>query len=154
MNEKHPGKAIYRRVSCSGKNGLKLTGTALNMLLEIDGKVDLNQIAARSGLAAAEVQAAIANLLEQGLVEPVQIADPIVPAAAFSKIQACIVKAVGPVGDFLLDEKVEDLGHSIEKFPIHLLPELVETIAREIQRPDNSLAFKRQMIELIKTLNR
>lgn len=154
MNEKHPGKAIYRRVSCSGKNGLKLTGTALNILLEIDGKADLNQIATRYKLAGTDVQAAITNLLEQGLIEPVRIADPIVPPGAFAKIQAGIVKAVGPVGEFLLDEKVEDLGHSIEKFPIHLLPELVETIAREIQRPDNSLAFKRQMIELIKTLNR
>jgi len=149
-----PGKKVFRRASCSGKNGLQLTGAALNLLIEIDGKESLDQIASRSGLSPAEVEAAVGSLLEQGLIEPVQTADPIVPAAAFSRIQACIIKAVGPVGEFLLDEKIEDLGHSIEKFPIHLLPELVEIIAREIQRPDNSLAFKRQMIELIKTLHR
>lgn len=154
MFEKQPGKTIFRRGQCSGRDGLKLTGTALNILLEIDGKSNLDQIALRAGLTFPEVQAAVKMLMEQRLIEPVQPPEPMVPAAAFSRIQASIVKAVGPVGDYLLDEKVEDLGHSIEKFPLHLLPELVETIAHDIQRPDISLGFKREMIELIKTLNR
>lgn len=154
MDEKQPGRKIFRRLQCSGRNGLKLTGTALNVLLELDGKSSLDHVALRSGLAFADIQAAVAILLQQGLIEPVQPVVPMVPAAAISKIQACIIKAVGPVGEFLLDEKMEDLGHSAEKFPLQRLPELVETIAREIQRPDVSLAFKRQMIELIKILNR
>lgn len=154
MFEKQPSKTIFRRGQCSGRVGLKLTGTALNILLEIDGKSNLDQIALRAGLTLPEVQAAVKTLMGQRLIEPVQPSEPMVPAAAFSRIQASIVKAVGPVGDYLLDEKVEDLGHSIEKFPLHLLPELIETIAQDIQRPDISLGFKREMIELIKTLNR
>jgi hypothetical protein len=154
MDEKQSGKKVFRRLRCSGGDDLKLSGTAVNILLEVDGKSNLDQIAVRSGMPFAEVQAAVATLMKQGLIEPVQTAEPVVPVDIFSRIQTFIVKAVGPVGEYLLEEKIEDLGQSIEKFPLHLLPELVEHIAQEIRRPDIALSFKRQMIELIQTLNR
>jgi predicted transcriptional regulator len=128
---------------------------ALNILLELEGESSLDQIVLRSGLTHAEAQNALAALVRQGLVEAmVEPAEPVVPAEIFSRIQSSIAKALGPVGEFLLDEKIEDLGHSIEEFPIHLLPELVEDVAQEIRRPEVSLSFKRQMIGLIRTLNR
>jgi hypothetical protein len=132
---------------------LKLSGIALNILLDLEGESSLDQIARHSGLTFAEAQAALGMLVKQGLVEAIQPAEPTVPVETFSRIQASIVKALGPVGEFLLDEKMEELGHSIKGFPIHRLPALVEGIAQEIRRPEISLSFKRQMIELIKTLN-
>jgi hypothetical protein len=154
MNQKQPDKKTFRRVRRSGGNDLKLSGIALNILLELDGESSLDQIVLRSGLTHAEAQNALAALVKQGLVEAIEPAEPVIPAEIFSRIQSSIAKALGPVGEFLLDEKMEDLGHSIEEFPIHLLPELVEDIAQEIRRPEISLSFKRQMIELIRTLNR
>jgi hypothetical protein len=154
MDEKQNGKNVFQRLRCAGADDLKLSGTAVNILLEVDGKSNLDKIATRSGIPLAKVQAAVATLMNQGLIEPVQTAEPMVPVDTFSKIQTYIVKAMGPVGEYLLEEKIEDLGHSIEKFPLHLLPELVENIGQEIRRPDISLSFKRQMIELIQALNR
>lgn len=154
MNVNHTGKNIFRRVRRSGGDDLKLSGTSLNVLLELDGKSNLDQIMQRSGMPYNEVQAGIDALMKQGLIEPVDQAEPIIPIEIFSKIEAAFVKAVGPVGKFLLDENIEDLGHSLEKFPLHLLPELISNIAQEIRRQDISISFKRQMIELIKTLNR
>ncbi|MBI5580341.1 MAG: hypothetical protein HY895_14405 [Deltaproteobacteria bacterium] len=154
MDEKQTGRHVFQRLRCSGADDLKLSGTAVNILLEVDGKTNLDKIAVRTGMPLAKVQAAVTTLMEQGLIEQIQTAEPMVPVDTFSKIQAFIVKAIGPVGEYLLEEKTEDMGHSIAKFPLHLLPELVENIAQEIRRPDISLSFKRQMIELIQTLNR
>jgi hypothetical protein len=154
MNQNQPGKKLFRRVRCSRGNDLKLSGIALNILLELEGESSLDQIALRSGLAQADAQKALAALVQQGLAEAIEPAEPVVPAEMISRIQSSVNKALGPVGEVLLDEKIEDLGHSIDEFPIHLLPELVEDIAQEIRRPEVSLAFKRQMIEVIRALNR
>jgi hypothetical protein len=147
------GRKVFQRLRRAGGGDLKLSSTALDILLEMDGKSNLVQIAEKSGQPITEVQSAVTLLLTQGLIEPVETSEPTVPAAALQRIRVAIVKAIGPVGEFMLEEKAEEMGHTVEGFPLLMLPELVENIAQEIRRPEASLAFKQQMIELIKTLH-
>ncbi|MCU0540034.1 MAG: hypothetical protein MUF46_09150 [Desulfobacterales bacterium] len=148
------GRNVFQRLRPAGGGDLKLSSTALDILLELDGKSDLDQIAVRSGQPMTEVRSAVTLLLTQGLIEAVEACEPVVPRAALQRIRAAVINAIGPVGEFMLEEKAEEMGQAIESFPLLMLPELIENIALEIRRPAASLAFKQQMIELIKALNR
>jgi hypothetical protein len=46
------------------------------------------------------------------------------------------------------------MGYPVERCPLRLLPQVSDEIASEIRRPEVCTAFRKQMNEMIKALNR
>ena len=152
MDQNQSGRRIFQRTMKFDDNEVKLlSGNSLKVLFEADGKRSLAQIAQRLNLPLEEVGKAAAELEKQELFE---IYDPLVPGDTLSRIQKLIVKALGPLGDRLLIEKIEMMGYSAERCPLRLLPHLADEIALEIRRPEVSTAFRKQVNELVNALNR
>lgn len=152
MDQDQSGRQIFKRTPNFDDNEVKLlSGTSLKVLLEANGKRSLDQIAQRLNLPLEEVGKAAAELEKQNLLE---LYDPLVPRDILSRIQVLIVKALGPLGEWLLIEKIEMMGYSVERCPLRLLPHLTDEIAPEIRRLEVSTAFRKQMNELINALNR
>jgi DNA-binding Lrp family transcriptional regulator len=152
MDQNQSGRRISQRTTNFDDNEVKLlSGNSLKVLFEANGKRSLEQIAQRLNLPLEEVGKAAAELEKQKLIE---IYDPLVPRDILTRIQKLIVNALGPLGEWLLIEKIEMMGYSVERCPLRLLSHLADEIALEIRRPEVSTAFRRQVNELINTLNR
>jgi len=152
MDQAQSGTQIFTRTTNFDDNEVKLlSGTSLRVLLEASGKRSLEQIAQHLNLPLEEVLNAATELENQNLLE---LYEPLVSEDILSRIQALIVKALGPLGQWLLIEKIEMMGFSVERCPLRLLPRLTDEISPEIRRHEVSTAFKKQMNELINTLNR
>jgi hypothetical protein len=55
-------------------------------------------------------------------------------------------QAIGPIAEILLEDAVYDLGHDLDRFPASQVAELVDYLAREIQRQDKAIAFKQNIL--------
>jgi hypothetical protein len=150
----HVTSNVYQRVRLASTGVLKVSGPALNVLMELDGRRTNADISHHLGVQPSEVDQAVAELVQTGAAEPVNKADPTVPQAVFAKIRDILIKAMGPMAEYLLDDCIEEMGESRSDFPVCQLPELAQRLAKEIKRPEASLAFKKQMIELLKYLPR
>jgi len=58
--------------------------------------------------------------------------------------------AVGPIAEVLIEDAVADLGYSLYQFPSHRAAELVELLARQIQRQEKRTAFEQAMVKKLR----
>lgn len=144
---------VYQRVRRLSNMGvLKLSGPTLNVLMELDGKRTTAEISRHLGMQPFDVEQAVSELVQTGIAESIKKEEPIVPPPVFTKIRELLLKAMGPMGEYLLDDCIEELQESKERFPVCQLPELGESLAREIKRPEASLGFRQEVIKLIKAM--
>lgn len=150
MEQPLSGNSIYRRKTNFNESDVKLiSGASLRVLLEIDGKRNLEEIGRRLGMPADEVARAVKELERQELVA---LYEPRVPEEWLQRIQGWIVKILGPLGEFVLIEKIEAMGHAADDFPLRLFPALTDDLCSEIKNPEMAAAFRRRMSELMQTL--
>ncbi|MEJ5359404.1 MAG: helix-turn-helix domain-containing protein [Desulfobacterales bacterium] len=143
--------SVYRRTTNFSESDVKLlSGAALRVLLEIDGKRTLAEIGRRLGMQLDEVAKAIKELEKQELAA---LFEPQVPLELLRRIQGLMVKILGPLGEFVLIEKIEAMGHAVEDFPVRLFPALTDDLCSEIKNPETAHAFRRRMAELMQALN-
>lgn len=150
MEQPLSGNSVYRRKTNFNESDVKLiSGASLRVLLEIDGQRNLEEIGRRLGMPADEVARALRELERQDLVV---LFEPRVPVEWLQRIQGLIVKILGPLGEFVLIEKIEAMGHAAEDFPLRLFPALTDDLCAEIKNPEMAAAFRRRMSELMQTL--
>jgi hypothetical protein len=54
------------------------------------------------------------------------------------------------VAEVLIEDAVNDMGYSVEKFPSQRAAELVEMLGRDIHREEKKTAFKQSLVSKIK----
>jgi hypothetical protein len=96
------------------------------------------------------VRDAVNKLLRLELIEPVENAIPVLDRDFLGHLKRDLSLAIGPLAEVLIEDAINDLGYSIEKFPEHRVAELVEMLAREIHREDKRAIFKHNMVSRIK----
>ncbi len=143
--------SVYRRTTNFSESDVKLlSGASLRVLLEIDGKRTLEEIGRRLGMQLDEVAKAVKELEKQELVA---LFEPRVPLELLQRIQGLMIKILGPLGEFVLIEKIEAMGHAAEDFPLRLFPALTDDLCAEIKNPEMAQAFRRRVSELLQTWN-
>ncbi len=58
--------------------------------------------------------------------------------------------AIGPLGEIIVEDGLEELGFNRNNFPSLRTAELVNYLAQEIQREDKRIEFKQAMLKKIK----
>ena len=137
--------AVYRRLARNDAGEFSLDGQLLCVLMEIDGKKTVSEIAESSGLNMDLMGQAISRLLRLKLIETVEKAVLTLDRDFFDYLNTQLSLAIGPVADIIIEETVIDMGHSLLSFPAPLAAALVNLISLEIPREEKRDIFKEHL---------
>ena len=141
---------VFKRVMRDNLGEFSLTSQMLKVIMELDGKKNLGTIAQKTGIKIGIIKEIISKLLKLELVEPVEGAIPILKDDFFDYLNTQLSLAVGPIAEILIDDAVSDLDHTLSHFPSCRAAELVDLLARQIQREEKMTRFKQNMVKKIK----
>jgi len=141
---------VFRRVVKENIGEISLDSSMLRVLMELDGKRNLSEIAKKTKVNMSEIRKVVSKLLQLKLVEPVQVTVPVLDEDFFEYLQAKLSLALGPIAEVIIEDALNDLGHKRSQFPSHRAAELVDLVAREIQRDEKKGPFKQDMVNKIK----
>ncbi len=141
---------VFRRVVREDIGEFSLDSNMLRVLMELDGKQNLSEIAKKINVDMSEIRKVMSKLLQLKLVKPVQVTVSMLDEDFFEYLQAQLSLALGPIAEVLIEDAANDLGHKRTRFPSSRAAELVDFVAREIQREEKMGQFKQDMVNKIK----
>jgi hypothetical protein len=141
---------IFKRVNRDDLGEFSMDSRMLGILMELDGRKSLPEIASRRGLDIETLQTVVTQLLNLKLITPVREAVAALDGDFLNFLRVELSHAVGPIAEILIEDAIYDLGHSISEFPTSQVAELVDLLSREIQREDKTIAFKQKVIKKIR----
>jgi predicted transcriptional regulator len=141
---------IFKRLLRSDLGDFSLDRQTLVVLMELDGKTTLGELARKSGLTIGTMREPISNLLRLGLIERVE--KDIVPMDndCFRYMLDQLAMAIGPIAGVLIEDEVKSFGHKVVNFPSYLVANLVNKLAGEIRREDKKSIFIKNMVNKIR----
>ena len=141
---------VFRRVVREDIGEFSLDSNMLRVLMELDGKQSLSEIAKKINVDMSAIRKVMSKLLQLKLVEPVKVTVSMLDEDFFEYLQAQLSLALGPIAEVLIEDAQNDLGHQRTRFPSSRAAELVDFVAREIQREEKMAQFKHDMVNKIK----
>jgi hypothetical protein len=129
---------------------LSLDGQMLSVLMALDGKKTLGQVAQTAGISLADIRQVITKLLNLRLVESIERAISIVDQEFIDFLISRMSVAIGPLGEIIVEDGLEELGFNKNNFPSLRTAELVNFLSQEIQREDKRIEFKQAMLKKIR----
>jgi len=141
---------VFRRVVREDIGEFSFDSNMLRVLMELDGKQSLSEIAKKINVDMSAIRKVMSKLLQLKLVEPVKVTVSMLDEDFFEYLQAQLSLALGPIAEVLIEDALNDLGHQRTRFPSSRAAELVDFVAREIQREEKMAQFKHDMVNKIK----
>ena len=141
---------VFRRVIDDHLNEVSLNGRLLSILLDMDGKRNLDAIAKSLQLNLSDLQTAVSRLLDLNLIEQVKDEDAVIDNEFIQFLTLQLAKAIGPLSQLLVEDTIHNAGYSLKKFPAACAGDLVNTLARDIQRSEKRLQFKRNLQSMMR----
>lgn len=141
---------IFKRIDRNNLGEFSIDSQMLSVLMDLDGKKNLGTIANQKGMTIQAIRTVVSKLLKLRLIMPVESLKNVVDTDFLNHLHAQLSQAVGPIAELLIDETISDLGHSPANFPANRAAELVELLAREIQREEKAIAFKQNILQKIR----
>lgn len=141
---------VFKRLDRSDLGEFSIDSQMLAVLMELDGQHNLGTVAQKKGMSISEIRAVVSKLLKLRLIMPVEEVVKAVDQDFFNHLHSLLSQAVGPIAELLIEETISDLGHSKANFPTNRAAELVELLAREIQREEKAIAFKHNILQKIR----
>jgi DNA-binding MarR family transcriptional regulator len=141
---------IYKCKVRDDLGDFSLDGQTLLILMELDGKATLGQLAGKTGLSMGSIRELIDNLLKIGLIEKVE--KEVIPVGNdfFRNLLNELALAIGPIASVLIEDEIQDLGYDVNSFPSFLVTELVDKLAGEIRREEKKTIFIKNMVNIIR----
>jgi hypothetical protein len=141
---------VFKPVIRGELGNLSLDGQMLSVLMALDGKKTLGQVAQTSGINLADIRQVITKLLNLRLVESIERAVSIVDQEFIDFLISRMSIAIGPLGEIIVEDGLEELGFNKNNFPSLRTAELVNFLSQEIQREDKRIEFKQAMLKKIR----
>lgn len=141
---------VLKRILKEDIGKLTLNGDMLNVLISLDGKKTLGQVAQQTGMSLVDIRPIVVELAKLKLIAKVEKSADIADQEFFEYITSMLSMAIGPLGEIVVEDGVEDLGYSKQNFPQKKCAELVNLLAQEIQREDKRVEFKERMLTKIR----
>jgi|GEM_PF-844825 len=121
----------------------------LNLLLAIDARLPLSQVAEKAGLSLETLPATAVKLIKLKLIQPATRKAPAVDAAFIQGLKANMIKAVGPFGELIVQDALADTGYSENDIPINMAADIILQLSKEIVDEEARQHFKEEMIKLV-----
>ena len=127
-----------------------LDGHMLSVLMALDGIKTLGQIAQQANLNMATIREAVGKLLDLKLIEIIKSDVQVLDNDFISFLISEMSIAIGPLGEVIVEDGLEDLGYNKMNFPTNRTAELINLLAQEIQRDEKRTEFKQRMVKKIR----
>ena len=141
---------VFKPVVRDDLGNFSLDGHMLTVLMALDGKKTLGQVAQATGLNMATLREAVGKLAGLKLIEIVQSSPNVIDQDFMNYLVSEMSMAIGPLGEVVVEDGLEDLGFSKSNFPTHRAAELVNLLSQEIQREEKRNEFKQNMVKKIR----
>lgn len=141
---------VFKPVIRSGFGQLYLDGRMLTVLMILDGKKTVMQVAKETGIPFATVRQILSKLLYLRLIEGVERAVSIVDQEFIDYLVYRMSLAIGPLGEIVVDDGLADLGFSRNNLPYLRTAELVNHLSHQIVREERRAEFKFEMLRKIR----
>ena len=128
---------------------MSLGGQMLTVLMALDGKKTLGQVSQKVGINSAEIRQTIIKLINLRLVESIERAVSIADQEFMDFLISRMSVAIGPLGEIIVEDGLEELGFSENNFPSQKAADLVSLLSQEIQREERCIEFKQAMLRKI-----
>ncbi len=151
MNMSSGGVAtmVFRPVFRGGFGQVYLDGQTLNVLMMLDGKKTIEQVGQQAGIILSDLRQVILKLIKMRLVESVERAVTLVNDEFVNFLVYKMSLAIGPLGEIVVEEAMEELGFNRSNFPASKIAELIKHLTKEIKREDKRSEFKHIMMGLL-----
>jgi len=139
----------YRKVIRADNDQVSLDADMIRLLIAIDESKSLYQIADEVDMDNATFKQALARLLEQGLIEPVQKNIPLLDESFLESLRINLSKAIGPIAEILIADVSEEMELDPARIPVNQAAELITQLSLEVPDEVNQVQFKKSMIAIL-----
>ncbi len=153
MNLSHGGVAttmVFKPVIPGEVGQVYLGGKMLSVFMALDGKKTLSQVSQKVGISSTDIRQAITKLMNMRLVESIERAVRIVDQEFMDFLIYTMSVAIGPLGEIVVEDGLEELGFTKNNFPSLRITDFVNYLAEEILRDDKRIQFKQTMLRRIR----
>lgn len=145
----HLPNMFFRRKLGKEQGEISMDAEMIRLLFALDENKPMGQIAKEIGMDLGKVHDILLKLIRFDLVETVGSGVAFLSAAFMAQVKKELIKAIGPIGEFLIEDVAEDMGLPLDQIPIHKAPELISELAQEIPEEESRLMFKRAVISML-----
>lgn len=119
-----------------------LDAEMIRLLTAIDESKNISQVARAAKMNLSRVRKILGKLLDLGLV--VHVAKEIIylDRAFIEFLITKLSKAVGPMGEIVIEDIMDEMGLQIDRIPVDAASDFVRNIAREIPQKENRILFE------------
>jgi hypothetical protein len=124
------------------------------VIMQVDGQKTLQEIIQELAIGEEESLAIFHDLYQKNLIEIVvdeNIQNRIAGDDFFRSLEKILVKIIGPVSVYVIDDVLWEMSESRENFIVEKIPSLTESISREILDDKKRIRFLQEMLSLIKS---
>jgi hypothetical protein len=147
--DKGRSDAYYRKVIRKDNDAVSLDADMIRLLIAIDENKNLYQIAEEVDMGTAAFKKALSNLLNQGLIEPVQKDIPVLDQAFIETLRINLSRAIGPMAEILIEDMAEEMELDSSAIPVNQAAELIAHLSLEVPDEDNRMQFKKSMLAIL-----
>jgi hypothetical protein len=152
----HKAYSIYQ--ICNGKppSDIVLKSTEWAVITQLSDKKTVSDIAKILALTVEEAVALFSGLENKGLIKVISTRKPvkkIVSAPFFKRLENELLKIVGPVAPFLIEDALLEVGSGKNDFESEKIAELIEIISDEIADEEKKVEFQGVMLIQLKNMD-
>jgi DNA-binding Lrp family transcriptional regulator len=143
----------YKKSELKSASGLNLRSSDWMVLTQVNGNQTVEEIANKAAMQLAEVTTILENLFNLGLIELFSAEkkeENVLGQKFFENMENMLIKIIGPVAPFVIDDVLQETGLNKSKFPSEKVAEFVELISDEIQDEQKKIQFQSEMLNIIK----
>ena len=142
----------FKKTTVPSNNEVTFDPDMFKLLMAIDERKTIRQIAAEVQLSASAFKTSFQKLMKYKLIEPADEIKDYIEPAALEQIRKILVRLTGPLGEMLIEEAAAQLNLDPSRIPKASMADLIYTIANEIPSEKQRNEFGKLMIEEMKQM--
>lgn len=146
---KNAAGLFFRKRIRKDQKPVSLDADMIRLLLAIDERKSLYQIAAELEMDAATIKTNLKRLLEQGLIESISKASGLMENSFLPAVRMNLARIIGPMADIVVEDSVAELNLDAAGIQVEQAAELINRLALEIPEEDDRIRFKKSMIPVL-----
>ena len=140
---------FYRKIHRTDHDQIALDAEMVRLLIAIDEKKSLSQIAAEVQMEPMALKKNLGKLIQLGLVEPIKKGLPVLDKIFLQALNINLSRAIGPMAEFLIEEVTSEMEITDPGIPVHQAAEMITTLSHEIPDPEKRIEFKKSMMDIL-----
>ena len=148
-------EAVYIVNTATPTTEVQLNSEEWQIIMQIDGQKTIREIANILSLPEDIYLPLFFELKRKRLIEEKEQAEATAEYANpdfFNKLEKILVRIIGPVATYVIEDVLTDMNESREKFLKEKIPLFTETVSQEIEDESKRVIFQQEMLQVIKTL--